>query len=57
VKSIFVDSRSAKYAILTNAEALNFDLYEFWHFLKQKLMKLTKFRAPKIAKMAVLKLL
>ena len=30
----FGDSRSAKSAILTHLETLNFDLYEFLHFLK-----------------------
>ena len=30
----FGDSRSAKSAILTHLEALNFDFYEFLHFLK-----------------------
>ena len=34
VKSIFGDSRSAKFAILTYLEALNFDSYDFLHFLK-----------------------
>ena len=43
----FRGSRSAKCAILTHIEALNFHLYEFWHFLK----------SPKMAKTAVLELL
>ena len=30
----FEDSKSAKSAILTHLEALNFDFYEFLHFLK-----------------------
>ena len=30
----FEDSRSAKSAIFTHLEALNFDLYEFLHFLQ-----------------------
>ena len=30
----FEDSRSAKFAILPHLEALNFDFYEFLHFLK-----------------------
>ena len=33
----FKDSRSAKSAILTHLEALNFDLYEFLHFLKAEI--------------------
>ena len=48
----FGDSRSAKSAILTHSEALNF--CTFW---KLKFTKSTKFRAPKIAKMAVSELL
>ena len=31
---IFKDPRSAKSAILTHLEALNFNFYEFLHFLK-----------------------
>ena len=31
--------------------------YEFLHFLKMKLTKITIFRAPKVAKMAILELL
>ena len=50
VKSILGDSRSAKYAILTHVKVLNFDFYGFLHILKPKFTKLTKFRAPKIAK-------
>ena len=34
VKSIFRDSGSAKSAILTNLEALNFDFYEILHFFE-----------------------
>ena len=33
----FKDSRSAKSAILTHLEALNFNLYEFLHFLKTEI--------------------
>ena len=33
----FGDSRSAKSAILGHFEALNFDFYEFWHFLKAEI--------------------
>ena len=29
----FANSKSAKHAILTHLEALNFDFYEFMHFL------------------------
>ena len=40
----FGDSRSAKSAILTHLEALNFDFCEFLHFLKAEIYKSTKFR-------------
>ena len=33
----FVDSRSAKSAILTHLEALNCDFYEFLHFWKAEI--------------------
>ena len=46
-----------KAAILTQLGALNFNFYEFLHFLKSEMTKLTKSRAPKIAKQAVLELL
>ena len=51
------DSRCAKSAILTHSEALNFEFYEFLHFLKAKMYQKTKFRAPKVAKTAALELL
>ena len=44
-------------AISTHLEALNFDFYEFFHIWRPKFTKWTIFRAPKIAKMAVLGLL
>ena len=44
--------KSAKYAILTHLEAVNFDLYEFLHFLKAQIDPNQKFRGPEIAKMA-----
>ena len=53
----FEDSWSAKSAILTHLEALNFDFYEFLHFLRDEFTKWKKFKAPKIAKMAVFALL
>ena len=46
----FEDSRSANSAISTNLVALNFDFYEFLHFLKSEIYQRTIFRAPKIAK-------
>ena len=45
-------SRSAKSTILTHLEALNFDFYEFLHFLKDEIYQTTKFTAPEIAKTA-----
>ena len=47
------DSGSAKSAILTYLEALNFGFYEFLHFLSMQFTKLTQFRALKMAKTAV----
>ena len=46
----FGESRSAKSAVLTHLEVLNFDSYKILHFLKAELGKLAKFIAPKIAK-------
>ena len=46
-------SRSAKSAILAHSEALNFDFYEFLHFLKAEIYHLTKFIALKWQMMAV----
>ena len=50
----FWDSRSAKSAILTHLEALNFDFHGFLHFLKAEIYQMNKSRALKMAKMAVL---
>ena len=38
----FVDSRSAKSAILTHLEALNFDIYQFLHLFKAVIYQLAK---------------
>ena len=43
----FGDSKSAKSAILTHLEALNFDLNEFLHFWEAEIDQSNKFRAPK----------
>ena len=51
------DSRSVKSAILTQLEALNFDFYELLHSLKAEILHISKFRAPKMTKMAILQLL
>ena len=50
-------SGSAKSAILTHLEALNFVFYEFLHFLKAEIDQSNKLWVPKMAKMAVLALL
>ena len=47
------DFRSAKSAILTTLGALNFEFYEFLHFLNAEISKLTQFRDPKIVEKAV----
>jgi len=52
------DSRSAKSAILAHLVALNFDFCDlFALFWRLKLTKLTKFRAPKMTKIAVLEVI
>ena len=53
VKLNFWDSRSAKSAILTHLEALNFDLYEFLYFLKAKNCKNQNSEPLKTAKTAI----
>ena len=42
----FWDSRSAKSAIVTILEALNFDLYELLHFLKAESDQINKIQFP-----------
>ena len=44
------DSRSAKAAILTHSEALNFDLYELLHFLKAEIYQNNIIQSPKNCK-------
>ena len=46
----FGNSWSAKAAILTSLEALNFDLYGFLHFLKAEYYQMDHFQSPKICK-------
>ena len=48
----FEESRSAKSAILTHLEALNFDFCEFLNFLEANVYPNQKFISPKIEKMA-----
>ena len=43
---IFGDYRSAKSAILTHFEALNFDFYEVVHFLKAEICQKLKIQVP-----------
>jgi len=46
----FYDSRSAKSAISTQSEALNFDFYEFLRFLKAEIYQINKIHSPKNVK-------
>ena len=50
VKSILENSRSAKSAILTHSQALNFDIYEILHFLKAEIYQINKVHSPKNSK-------
>ena len=52
----FGNSRSAKFTILAHLVALNFDFYDILHFLEAQIYQITKFRAPRMAKTAVLEL-
>ena len=40
----FTDSRSAKIAILTSLETMNFDFHEFLHFFKAEICRFCHFR-------------
>ena len=42
----FGDSRSEKSAILPHLEPLNFDFYEFLHFLKAEIHQINKIQSP-----------
>ena len=56
----FRDSRSAKSAILTHLEALDFDFYAFSHIFKAEIDQIKKSRTQnrtRMAKTAVLELL
>ena len=46
----FEDSRSAKYAILTHMEVLNFAFYEILHFLKAEIWHFLKAELDQIKK-------
>ena len=43
----FGDSRSTKSAILTSLEALNYDFYASFHFLKAENYQMNKIQIPK----------
>ena len=53
----FRDSKSAKCTISTQLAALNFDFYQFLHFLKAEIEQVNKHQSPKNCKTAVLGLL
>ena len=40
------ESRDSKFAIFTHLEALNFDLYELYHFLKAAIYQIYKIQCP-----------
>ena len=42
----FEDSRSSKSAILTHLEDLDFDIYEFVHFLEAEIYQINNFQSP-----------
>ena len=42
----FEDSGSVKFAILPHSEALNFDFYEYLHFLKAEIYHMNKIHSP-----------
>ena len=42
----FEESGSAKSAILPHLEAVNFDFYEFLHFLKAEIDQMNKIHSP-----------
>ena len=46
----FWDFVSAKSAILTHLEALNFDFYAFLHFLNAEIYQINKIQSPKSVK-------
>ena len=49
----FGDSRSAKSAILTNLEVLNFAFYQILHFLKDEINQIDKIQISKNGKIAI----
>ena len=56
VKS-FLDSRSAKLTIWPHLEALNFDFYEFLHFLKDEIYHIRKIQSPVYSKNGIFRTL
>ena len=49
MKSHFGYSKSAKSAVLTHLEALNFDFHELFHFLKAEKHQIDKVQSPENA--------
>ena len=49
----FGDFRSAKFAILTHLQALNFVFVNFFHFLTAEIYQINKIQSPEIAKKVV----
>ena len=49
----FADFRRAKSTILIHLEALNFDFYEFLHFLKAEIYQMNKIQSPKNGKNSI----
>ena len=53
----FGDYRSAKSAILTNLEALNFDFYGDFHLVKAEIYQMNQIQSPKNCKVAIFEIL
>jgi len=49
----FRDFTNAKYPISTHFEVLNFDSFEFLHFLKAEIYQIHKIKAPKMTNTTV----
>ena len=50
----FGGSRSAKSAIITYLQALNFDFHGFLHFLKAEIYQINQIQSQKVAKTTLL---
>ena len=53
----FGGSRSAKSAIITYLQALNFDFHGFLHFLKAEIYQINQIQSQKVAKPTLLALI